>query len=1366
MVLRRLFPHISDSVLRSLQRADDVDILIGISHPSWHPERAERAVGKGDLWLFRGRFGVCIGGRHGDIKDATRVSKGLFSVNQAFFISEFQSNQLYSHELEFCAVRSCPVSSSSELMGKLQSNSLGTPGIRAAYAKTSGVCMTSVSSGDARLDVNEPACVHCCGGSCGGSCLVDQSGSFVIQQPESAENIQSDLGAPAIRDADAFCGVCMTSVSDMKEIFFESESLGTNVVPRCGGCRCGKCPVPGSQFSFKEQQEHDVIAGNLIYKEAQKRWFTSYPWLCPRSALSKNDGIAYQSLMSLEKNLRRNPDLAQAFLEQIDEMVSRGAAVLLSDEDLSGWEGDYFYLPMVGVKSKSKRFRVCFDASRKQGSNRTCLNDCLMKGPDRFLNNLLSVIVGFRNGRVGAAADIAKFHNQVYLTEEDMHMQRFLWRRLDFDAKPVTYAVRVNNFGVKPANCIATCALRKSADSFEQVYPSESEDLKKQTYIDDILTAGDDRESTLTKTSRIDEILDHAGMPAKGWTLSGDQGDDVSIGVDSSELSEKVLGVKWKPVSDSFSFVVVLGFGDVEVRSTEEFHRLSASLGLTRRIVLSNVAKVFDPVGFLCPVILEAKLLMRESWCGEAAGWDDKFRGELSEKWLKLFSLLFDLEEVEFSRALWPVDEVVGLPILVVFSDGSALAYGSVAYIRWKLLSGGVWTRLVMAKSKIAPKNILSIPRMELNGAVLGSRLRNFLVKETSLVFEKVLHLVDSSTVLGYLHKVSGAFKPYEGIRIAEIQSGGVFMEGRLEGWAWIAGEHNPADWCTKSRTAKDLASEFWQSGPDFLRDDESCWPIKWSYRQDKLEGEIIKAEKEVHCHVAQVENVDYVARLLTRVSSWKKAVRVFAWMLRVKSKRKLAYLSVEELAVARSLLIQHAQLQIASELEDGVSGKGRFRKLAPVKHGETWRVGTRMRLQVPFTLDSELPVIVPDGRLALLIMEDCHRFCHAGQDGTLCRFRAEGYWLVRAGHLAKTVVRRCIPCRKIRKVKMSQRMGEFSEDRLKEPMAWGYCQLDLFGPFLCRGDVNPRTSKKTWGMVIEDLNSGAVHLDIVQDYSTNALLATLRRFGSLRGWPGVICTDPGSQLESAKGILEHWWIQMEHPLRDFGSTKNFRWNVSPPDSAWRQGKAERRIAVVKKLLNLAVADSRLTPVELQTVLFEVSNICNERPITLSKPREDGTYAIITSNQLLLGRSRNILPDDTVISDVLSTSARYRLLHHVTTVFWQRWSSEVSPGLVVRQKWHSTSRQIKVGDIVMVCDSSEWKAKYRLAVVDAVNVSCDGLIRSGTLRYAHVGEQKTRTIRIQRSVQRLVMILPVEEQSSAIRIEDDGHSVTCYVDAQ
>ena len=89
---------------------------------------------------------------------------------------------------------------------------------------------------------------------------------------------------------------------------------------------------------------------------------------------------------------------------------------------------------------------------------------------------MLSVVIGFRNGRVGAAADISKFHNQVHLSEKDMHMQRFFWRGLNKDVSPQTDAVKVNNFGVKPANCIATCALYKSADFFAEIYPVESQE--------------------------------------------------------------------------------------------------------------------------------------------------------------------------------------------------------------------------------------------------------------------------------------------------------------------------------------------------------------------------------------------------------------------------------------------------------------------------------------------------------------------------------------------------------------------------------------------------------------------------------------------------------------------------------------------------------------------------------------------------------------------------------------------------------------------------------------------------------------------------------------------------------------------------
>ena len=238
--------------------------------------------------------------------------------------------------------------------------------------------------------------------------------------------------------------------------------------------------------------------------------------------------------------------------------------------------------------------------------------------------------------------------------------------------------------------------------------------------------------------------------------------------------------------------------------------------------MLANVARIFDPVGFLIPIILQAKLLMRESWCGEKLGWDNALPEELRKKWVDLLSSLLKLQDVSFPRSLWPDEEVVGLPSLVVFSDGSAVAYGAVAYIRWQLRKGGFWSRLIMAKGKIAPKGMTSIPRMELNGAVVGNRLKNFLMKETNIQFGDVYQLVDSSTVLGYIQKECGNFRPYEGIRVAEIQTTAVWKDGKLLGVFWVPGEVNPADWCTKPRRVEDLLSSFWQCGPEFMKGDVS----------------------------------------------------------------------------------------------------------------------------------------------------------------------------------------------------------------------------------------------------------------------------------------------------------------------------------------------------------------------------------------------------------------------------------------------------------------------------------------------------------------------------------------------------------------
>ena len=348
----------------------------------------------------------------------------------------------------------------------------------------------------------------------------------------------------------------------------------------------------------------------------------------------------------------------------------------------------------------------------------------------------------------------------------------------------------------------------------------------------------------------------------------------------------------------------------------------------------------------------------------------------------------------------------------------------------------------------------------------------------------------------------------------------------------------------------------------------------------------------------------------------------------------------------------------------------------------------------------------------------------------------------------------------------MSQVMGDIPEERFSELNPWAYCQVDLFGPFTCRGDANSRTTKKTWGLIVEDANSGGVYLDVVANYSADAVIMAMRRFGSLRGWPSMIQSDPGSQLVSASGTLVAWWDEMKNPLQTFAAAESknktvFKWEISPADSPWRQGKAERRIGIVKRLVKLSVGDTKLSSLELQTALMEIADLCNERPLGGVLPREDGTFEVVTPNQLLLGRSGNAVPDDSIIVGNLPMTARYRAVSHVSSSFWHRWCSFVAPSLVTRQKWHQTSRNIVVGDLVMIADSNKIKNQYKLGIVVATNTGGDGHVRSANVRYfsRRTNTEAWRSQEVVRSVQRLVMILPVEEQTGDLVVREEGVQV-------
>ena len=197
---------------------------------------------------------------------------------------------------------------------------------------------------------------------------------------------------------------------------------------------------------------------------------------------------------------------------------------------------------------------------------------------------------------------------------------------------------------------------------------------------------------------------------------------------------------------------------------------------------------------------------------------------------------MVQLNGVRFARCLTP-PKTIGQPVLCVFSDTSEDAFGACANARWQLSTGGFSAQFIAAKSRVAPLKKLTIPRLELQGAVLASRLGKTILKESRLNFEKSVFLLDSQIVLAWIRSETRRFKPFVSVRVGEIQDNSDPAQ-----WRHVKGEQNVADDVSRGIPVESLTGR-WQYGPDFLRLPQSEWP------QDCPVGDEVEVEKE-HCKV------------------------------------------------------------------------------------------------------------------------------------------------------------------------------------------------------------------------------------------------------------------------------------------------------------------------------------------------------------------------------------------------------------------------------------------------------------------------------------------------------------------------------------
>ncbi|XP_043264286.1 uncharacterized protein LOC122404416, partial [Colletes gigas] len=548
-------------------------------------------------------------------------------------------------------------------------------------------------------------------------------------------------------------------------------------------------------------------------------WITGLLWNSNSTPRIESITTAKKRLFSLEKKLDRNPDYASRYYKEMERLIRDGYAEKVEENTQST---RVWYLPHFGVQNASKpgKLRIVFDAAAKTAG--ICLNDQLESGPD-LLQPLPGVLLRFRQYAVACKADIKDMFLRVKVRKEDRDAQRFLWRGHDREREPEVFAMTCLIFGAKSSPCSAIYVKNRNAEDYINSQPDAYRSITTNSYMDDYLVSRKSAQGLIDLVRDVTRINARANFEMHGWASNDGvvkeaaaMGKSVKEGVEMrlcDRGGEKVLGLYWDTKIDELRFRV-----DMNKIPAEVAHRRRKP---TKREYLRVIMSIFDPLGFLVPFTIKSKILMQKIW-RSGIGWDEPLRDEENIGWLSWLRTLHVVNESRVPRCL--VTTVSGhlLAQLHVFCDASLEAYAAAAYIRIEGENPPSSTILIMAKSRVAPLKPLSVPRLELQAALLAARLANTITEELDIEFHRRFLWSDSATVLRWIKGEPRTRQVFVAHRLGEI--------GELtksSDWRWVPSDQNVADIATRWNNGASCDSTSWYFGPEFLRKSERYWPVE-----------------------------------------------------------------------------------------------------------------------------------------------------------------------------------------------------------------------------------------------------------------------------------------------------------------------------------------------------------------------------------------------------------------------------------------------------------------------------------------------------------------------------------------------------------
>jgi len=194
---------------------------------------------------------------------------------------------------------------------------------------------------------------------------------------------------------------------------------------------------------------------------------------------------------------------------------------------------------------------------------------------------------------------------------------------------------------------------------------------------------------------------------------------------------------------------------------------------------------------------------------------------------------------------------------------------------------------------------------------------------------------------------------------------------------------------------------------------------------------------------------------------------------------------------------------------------KSPLRKLEPIidKFGLV-RVGGQLQ-SIELAYKETNPIILPrQSHITQLLVRYCHeRTAHQGKNDTIAEIRASGYWIIGCTHLVNTCIHHCVKCRRQGRLTETQKMASLPVERTTPGSPFKYVGCDCFGPFYVK---EGRKVQQRYGLIFTCMASRAVHLELLDDISTDTFINSLRCFIAMRGPIRQLRSDRGTNFIGA----------------------------------------------------------------------------------------------------------------------------------------------------------------------------------------------------------------------------------------------------------